>query len=229
MAPDLEELLLQIYRRLRRHFGPRRGWPAETPFEVCTGAILTQNTAWTNVTRAITNLKNAGVFSVEGLVSIREARLAELIRPSGYFNQKARRLKGFINWLQGQYRGELDAMFHTRLPKLRKELLALNGIGPETADSILLYAAGKTTFVVDAYTRRVFSRHGLVSPDSTYEEMKDWFESHLPRRPALFNDYHAQIVAAGSRYCRKRSPDCRDCPLAFLLRLPGLPRRPRCE
>lgn len=214
---------------MRQHFGPRHWWPAETPFEVCIGAILTQNTAWTNVTRAIANLKGAGVFSVEGIASIEEPRLAELIRPSGYFNQKARRLKGFISWLEGQHDGQLKALFRTRLPKLREELLALNGIGPETADSILLYAAGKTTFVVDAYTRRVFSQHCLISADATYEEMKEWFESHLPRRLALFNDYHAQIVAVGSQYCRKRSPGCRDCPLAFLFERQGLPSRPRLE
>ena len=220
--PDTE-LLLKIYDRLRKHFGHRHWWPAETPFEVCIGAILTQNTAWPNVTRAIANLKDAGEFSVQGLADISEARLAKLIRPSGYFNQKARRLKGFIRWLNENYGGDLERMNCTRLPKLRQELLSLNGIGSETADSILLYAANKTTFVVDAYTRRVFSRHGLVSPNATYEEMKQWFERHLPKRRGLFSDYHAQIVAVGASYCRKRSPKCDDCPLRFLYDCAGLP------
>jgi endonuclease-3 related protein len=205
---------------MRQRFGHRHWWPAETPFEVCIGAILTQNTAWTNVTRAIANLKEAGALSVEGIAGLELARLAELIRPSGYFNQKARRLKGFIRWLVERYGGDLDRMRRTRLPKLREQLLALNGVGPETADSILLYAANKQTFVVDAYTRRVFARHGLVRPNATYREIKDWFQVLLPKRLTLYNDFHAQIVAVGVHYCRPRNPRCQDCPLAFLFSRP---------
>lgn len=216
-----QKLVLEIYSKMRGHFGHAHWWPGDSPFEVIVGAILTQNTAWTNVTKAIANLKEAGIFSVEAMVQVPESRLAPLIRPSGYFNQKAKKLKGFFLWLKERYDGDLERMSRVRLPTLRKELLALNGVGPETADSILLYAANKTTFVIDAYTRRIFSRHGLTAPDASYEWMKSWFEVHLPRRQGLFNDYHAQIVNVGKDFCQKQ-PRCERCPLKFLFGLPGL-------
>lgn len=219
------ELLLDIYNRLRKRYGPQCWWPAETPFEVIVGAILTQNTAWRNVTRAIENLKKAGVFSAEKIAETPESRLAELIRPSGYFNQKARRLKGFMVWFRKKYGCNLEQLFARRVPALRAELLALNGIGPETADSILLYAGGKKTFVVDAYTRRIFSRHGFFPENATYEEMKAWFELRLPRRTALYNDFHAQIVHLGVAHCRKR-PLCAGCPLEYLFELVPARSRP---
>lgn len=215
-------MALQIYRRLRRRFGPRHWWPGDSPLEVIVGAILTQNTAWQNVTKAISNLKDASVLGIPELASIPEARLAQLIRPSGYFNQKARKLKGFVAWLMERHQGDLGSMFRTPLPRLRKELLALHGIGPETADSILLYAAGMKIFVVDAYTRRVFSRHGLIQEQASYDEIQAWFEARLPRSLPLYNDYHAQIVQVGKEYCRK-TPLCRGCPLELLA---GFPPRP---
>jgi endonuclease-3 related protein len=209
-------LLLEIYSRMKQRFGPLDWWPGETPFEVCVGAILTQNTAWKNVARAIDNLRAAEVLSTQGISEIEESELAQLIRPSGYFNQKAKRLKTFVDWLNDQYDGDIREMSKTRPVKLREELLSLTGIGPETADCILLYAAGKATFVVDAYTRRIFSRHGLVAEDATYDEIKGFFEERLPRRLALFNDYHAQIVETGKHYCLKKEPKCEGCPLEYL-------------
>lgn len=223
-----QDLLLEIYRRMKDHNGHQRWWPGETPLEVILGAILTQNTAWSNVEKAIANLRAEGVLSVEGLTGLEEERLARLVRPSGYFNQKARRIKCFLDWLHDRYGGSLKRMFCSRLPELREELLALKGIGPETADSILLYAAEKITFVIDAYTRRIFSRHGLVSESATYDEMKEWFEESLPRRRGLFNDYHAQIVRTAVTHCRKK-PDCEACPLAYLFEVSGLPSRIRKE
>jgi endonuclease-3 related protein len=213
---DEQSLLLEIYSRMRERFDPLDWWPGETPFEVCIGAILTQNTAWTNVAKAIDNLRNAGALSVTGISEIKEPELARLIRPSGYFNQKAKRLKTFVGWLNDQYDGDIREMSKTRLPQLRAKLLSLTGIGPETADCILLYAANKVTFVVDAYTRRIFSRHGFIEEDATYDEIKKFFEGRLPRRLALFNDYHAQIVETGKHYCLKKEPECEGCPLEFL-------------
>lgn len=214
-------LLLEIYSRMKQRFGPLHWWPADSPFEVCVGAILTQNTAWTSAAKAIDTLRGADVLSVRGISEIEESELAQLIRPSGYFNQKAKRLKTFVGWLNGQYHGDIREMSRTPLPRLRKELLSLSGIGPETADCILLYAANKTTFVVDAYTRRIFSRHGLVAKDATYDELKNSFERRLPRRLELFNDYHAQIVETGKHYCLKKGPECEGCPLEYLLEREG--------
>ena len=210
-------LLLEIYSRMKQRFGPLHWWPAESPFEVCVGAILTQNTAWTNVVKAINNLRDAEVLSVKGISGIEESELAQLVRPSGYFNQKAKRLKTFVGWLNVQYHGDIREMSRTRLPQLREELLSLTGIGPETADCILLYAANKKSFVVDAYTRRIFSRHGLVAEDATYDEIKGFFEKRLPHQLTLFNDYHAQIVETGKHYCLKKGPECEGCPLEYLL------------
>lgn len=168
-----------IYRKLSRAWGPQHWWPADTPFEVIAGAILTQNTAWTNVERALSNLRQAGVLSAEGIRGLALERLQSLVRPSGYFRRKAQRLKDFIAFLDAQYGGSLDAMFVTPTPQLRQELLAQKGIGPETADSILLYAGHHPTFVVDAYTRRVLERHDAASSDAEYDEIRTLVEDAL--------------------------------------------------
>lgn len=204
--------LLEIFDRLLDRFGPLHWWPAETPFEVCIGAILTQNTAWTNVEKAIRALKQAGIMSVSSLHECDPEQLARLIRPAGYFNVKSRRLKDFTAWLFLQHHGSLEQMFTVDWHELREELLRVRGIGPETADSILLYAGHKTSFVVDAYTRRLFRRLGLLPEAAGYDETRDLFMSTLPEDVRLFNEYHAQIVEQCKRFCRSK-PLCSGCPL----------------
>jgi endonuclease III related protein len=208
---------MAMYRQLLRTYGPQRWWPGETAFEVIVGAILTQNTAWQNVEKAIARLKHAHLLTPRALRRVSEKRLASLIRPSGYFNIKAKRLKSFIRFLFIDYRGSLDAMFKESLEILRERLIRVKGIGPETADSILLYAGGYPTFVVDAYTRRVFSRHGLVPEEIRYEALKRFFMTNLPPDSALFNEYHALIVKVGKDRCKK-VPLCTNCPLELFLR-----------
>ena len=192
--------------------GPRQWWPGETPFEVVIGAILTQNTNWSNVEKAINNLKTAGKLSPVGIYELSVTELAKLIRPSGFFNVKAKRVKAFINWLFSRYEGNLSKMLDQDLQTLRGELLSVKGIGPETADSILLYAGNKPTFVVDAYTHRIFSRHELIPEESTYDEMKSFFEENLPKDVQLFNEYHALLVNVGKMFCKTRKV-CEPCPL----------------
>ncbi len=208
--------LMAMYHKLLSAYGPQHWWPGETAFEVIVGAILTQNTAWQNVEKAIAQLKRARLLTPRALHRVSEKRLASLIRPSGYFNIKAKRLKGFISFLFREYRGNLKEMFGEHLETLRERLLGVKGIGPETADSILLYAGGFPTFVVDAYTRRVFSRHRLVPEDVGYEPLKRFFTSHLPPDAALFNEYHALLVKVGKERCRKE-PQCSGCPLEEFL------------
>lgn len=208
------QVLLKIYRALRRHFGHRHWWPGETPFEVIVGAVLTQNTAWTNVEKAIENLKKEKVLSLAGLHQISDARLAQWIRPAGYFNVKAKRLKNMIEFLR-RYRN-LAALFRGKTEGLRKELLEINGVGEETADSILLYAGRQPSFVVDAYTRRVFERHRYLKGGEEYGDIQKMFMKFLPKRVSLYNDYHAQIVEVGKTYCRK-TPHCNSCPLRSYL------------
>jgi len=193
-------------------FGPRQWWPGETPFEVVIGAILTQNTNWSNVEKAIKNLKTAGKLSPEGIYGLSITELAELIKPSGFFNVKAKRVKAFINWLFSRYEGNLSKMFARDLQTLRSELLSVKGIGPETADSILLYAGNMPTFVVDAYTHRIFSRHELIPEESTYDDMKSFFEENLPKDVQLYNEYHALLVNIGKMFCKPRKV-CEPCPL----------------
>ena len=207
--------LLQIYQKMFDALGPRHWWPGETPFEVIIGAILTQNTNWSNVEKAIKNLKTAGKLSPEGMYELSVTELAELIRPSGFFNIKAKRVKAFINWLFSRYEGNLSKMFAQDLQALRGELLSVKGIGPETADSILLYAGNMPTFVVDAYTHRIFSRHELIPEESTYDEMKSFFEENLPEDVQLFNEYHALIVNIGKTFCKTKKV-CEPCPLKDL-------------
>ena len=205
--------LRAIYRRLVRHFGPAGWWPGETPFEVCLGAILVQNTSWTNVERALECVRGAGRLSFEGLSALSAARMAALIRPSGTFRVKAARVRAFLDFLGSAYGGRVEAMRAEDPWVLRRRLLGVHGIGPETADSIALYAAGQPLFVVDAYTRRAFTRLGLLQSGALgYDEVQRFFMDRLPRDAALFNDYHAQIVRLGKEICRPR-PRCGACPL----------------
>lgn len=206
--------LKEVFDLLLEHYGPRHWWPADSPFEVCVGAILTQNTNWGNVEKAIVNLKREGVLSAEALWEMDRERLAGLIRPSGFFNVKSVRLKEFLRFLLEGY-GSLDAMFSGDWRVLREELIAVRGIGRETADSILLYAGGKPSFVVDAYTVRLFSRLGIVEVGQGYEEVRSLFMAALPSDSALFNEYHALIVEQCKRHCKKK-PSCDACPLAHL-------------
>jgi endonuclease-3 related protein len=204
--------LSAVYRCLYRRWGPQGWWPARSPLEVIVGVVLTQNTAWTNVVRAIANLKQARMLSLPALRRIDEKRLARLIVPAGYYNVKARRLKNVIRFIAG-HPGGLAGLFRTRTHTLRERLLTVNGLGPESVDSILLYAAGKPVFVVDAYTRRIFSRHGFFPATADYHYVQEFFMSHLPCRVQLFNEFHALIVALGKHHCRAK-PRCEGCPLA---------------
>jgi endonuclease-3 related protein len=204
--------LRRVYAALRKAFGHQKWWPGDTPFEIMIGAILTQNTAWSNVEKAILNLKKAKKLSFRALRRISSKRLSQLIRPSGYFNVKADRLKCFMDFLDRECRGDLSKLKRRTMPALREKLLAVKGVGPETADSILLYALDKTSFVIDAYTRRIFSRHGLAKGHETYEGWREIFMRALPENRGLYNDFHAQIVRTGKDYCRK-VPRCEKCPL----------------
>jgi endonuclease III related protein len=205
-------LLMSMYRALRERFGPRHWWPAGSPFEVCVGAILTQNTSWKNVAKAIDSLKAAGRLDPSRIYYTGHDELAQIIKPAGYFNVKATRLRNFINHLVEKHGGDLDSFFSAPVTTLREELLSIKGIGKETADSMILYAANKPIFVVDAYTKRILYRHGLVTADADYDTMQTIFESNIPLEVDLFNDFHAQLVAAGHHYC-KRIPLCDKCPL----------------
>ena len=210
--PVVRSELISYFHALFAAHGPQFWWPGRTRFEVIVGAILTQNTSWTNVERAIANLRRERLLSPAAMERISEQRLASLIRSSGYFRQKARKLKAFLHFLRTKYQGSLTRLFATPTSALREELLAVHGIGPETADSILLYAGNHPVFVVDAYTRRILERHHLAH-SREYEEIRRLFESSLPADPNLFNEYHALIVHTGKHFCRKREPDCDHCPL----------------
>lgn len=205
--------LRRYYRRLYRHFGPQHWWPAQTRFEVILGALLTQNTSWANVEKALDNLRHKGLLSPGKLSRPSAARLERLLRPSGYFRQKARAVRHFLGHLQRRYDGSLRRLLARPAVELRDELLGLNGIGEETADSVLLYAAGRPVFVIDTYTRRVLSRHGLARETAHYGELQNVFHRTLPRNTELFNEYHALLVAVGKRYCHRQAPDCNACPL----------------
>lgn len=212
MSTRTADLLRQFYETLYAAYGPQHWWPGQTPTEVIVGAILTQNTAWRNVERAIDNLRSAHALDFAVLAEMPAETLAELIRPAGTFQVKARRLKSFVGWLEERYGGDLDRMFATPLHALREELLSVSGIGRETADAILLYAGNLPTFVVDAYTARILCRHGLIDREAGYDEIKDTFESNLPVDAAMFNEYHALLVQVGKTHCRPR-PKCDGCPL----------------
>ncbi|MFB3883579.1 MAG: endonuclease III domain-containing protein [Thermodesulfobacteriota bacterium] len=209
---SMKTLLMRIYNRLYQAYGPRHWWPGETPFEVMVGAILTQNTSWKNVELAIGNLKNKEVLNPEGIHRLRKPQLSPLIRSSGYYRIKTIRLKTFVEFLFTNYGGSIKRMGEEDLETLREKLLGVNGIGPETADSILLYGLNKPIFVVDAYTKRILSRHGMIPDHASYEEVQRLFMDHLPEDEKLFNEYHALIVHLGKALCRK-VPKCESCPL----------------
>ncbi len=210
------EQLLDIYHLLLDAFGPQHWWPGETPFEIALGAILTQNTSWSNVERAIANLKAAGLLDANRLHTLDMEQLETLIRPAGYFRVKAKRLRNFTTWLCDRYEGDMQNLEAVATNRLREELLAISGIGPETADSILLYALNRPVFVVDTYTARVMVRHGLIAPEELdYSRLQDLFTSNLEPDVPLFNEFHALLVRAGKDYCKPR-PKCEACPLAPL-------------
>jgi endonuclease III related protein len=209
---DRGKRLLRIYEKLEKFFGDLHWWPGETSFEVAVGAILTQNTNWVNVERAIGQLKAEGVLEPRALHGLDDETLANLIRPSGYFRVKTKRLKAFLDVLCGDFGGDLERMLAGELPQARQRLLGISGIGEETADSMLLYAGGRPVFVIDAYTRRILTRHGVIDGKMPYGELQRLFMTHLPRDAGLYNQYHAMIVATGKRYCRKE-PRCGECPL----------------
>jgi len=213
MLTSHEKKILTIYDRLFEFYGPCHWWPGRTPWEVIVGAILTQNTAWANVEKAIANLRHARCLSISGMRKLGDKQLAQLIRPSGYFNQKVRKLRAFLGFLDKNYGGTLARMRRQRWPRLRNELLEVWGLGPETVDSILLYALEKPVFVVDAYTKRIFSRHRLFTGDWQYQQIQDYFIENLPRRRQLYNEYHALIVNCGKDFCRSSQPRCEICPL----------------
>ena len=206
-------MLTRIYKLLYAHFGPRNWWPARTPFEVMVGAILTQNAAWVNVEKAISNLRKKRVLSARKINRINIKELQNLVRPSGFYKEKAKKLKAFVKFLLA-----LSNVDSYKTKVFRKMLLDVKGIGPETADSILLYAFGRSVFVVDAYTRRIFERHGLVKRSATYGEIRDFFMKSLPKSARLFNEYHALIVETGKNYCKKKKPLCKICPLKVVKR-----------
>ncbi|MDO8525957.1 MAG: endonuclease III domain-containing protein [Candidatus Omnitrophota bacterium] len=206
--------LTKVYNKLYSFYGPQGWWPGDSRFEVIVGAILTQNTAWSNVEKAVRNLKAKGALaSPVKMNALRRGELARLIRPSGYYNVKAARLHNFTSFLAERYSGRLGALAKVPTRRLRDELLAINGIGPETCDSILLYAFGRPVFVVDAYTRRVFSRHGLFIHDLPYESVQALFTENLPSDEKVFGEYHALIVRL-AKGCCKTKPQCEKCPLS---------------
>jgi endonuclease-3 related protein len=209
------EILTRIYELLYDAFGPQNWWPGETRVEIIAGAILTQNTNWTNVEKAIANLISADCLSCQGLRHIDPTRLAELVRPAGYYNLKSRRLKNFVDWLFDDYEGNIENLGTVDTDRLRTELLAIKGVGRETADSILLYAFDRPVFVVDAYTARITVRHGLIEPDAGYEQLRELFESNLPKDIQMFNEYHALLVRVGKEYCKTKAR-CPGCPLEEL-------------
>jgi endonuclease-3 related protein len=202
----------QIFRILFQTFGPQHWWPAESAFEVMVGAILTQNTNWVNVDRALRNLKQTGLLRPRALLANRR-KLPALIRPAGYYNLKTQRLVNFLEYFIRKYRGDKRNYRGVPTRRLRDELLDIPGIGPETGDSILLYALGRPVFVVDSYTRRIFIRHRFFPARLSYEGIRHCFESNLPRRPRIYNEYHALIVRLGKEYCKKNEPLCAACPI----------------
>ena len=206
----VSQTLLNIYRQLLARYEPQYWWPAQEPFEVIVGAILTQSAAWTNVEKAIVNLKSARALSPPALRCLPLSEVARLIHPSGYYNAKALKLKSFAHWLGEHYNDNLGQLFANNTDHLRQQLLAVHGIGPETADSIILYAAAKPIFVIDAYTRRIISRIGLAPGGHSYTAYQTLFMDNLPSDTKLFNEYHALLVCLGKNVCRSR-PLCQQC------------------
>ena len=209
--------LYTYYDALFAAYGPQHWWPGRSRFEIIVGAILVQNTAWSNVVPAIANLRRAKLLTPSAIEAVRFARLAQLIRSSGYFRQKAKKLKAFVRFLREEHQGSLHKMFRTPTAALRGQLLEVHGIGPETADAILLYAGEHPVFVVDAYARRMLERHRLAEPRHGYEYLRHFFESNLAADAALYNEFHALIVHAGKHFCRAKNPRCSECALHSLL------------
>ncbi|MBP7217014.1 MAG: endonuclease III domain-containing protein [Candidatus Omnitrophica bacterium] len=205
--------LYGIFCKLLADVGPQHWWPADSGFEVMVGAILTQNTNWGNVEKAISNLKRHRLLSPKKLSRLPLRKLAALIKPSGYYRVKSQRLKNLVDFLFSQYQGDLALLNAQDTSVLRQQLLSVKGVGPETADSILLYACAKPVFVVDAYTKRILSRHSLIKPQASYEQIQQLCMRALPRRVRIFNEFHALLVAVGKRYCRPKDPLCQECPL----------------
>jgi endonuclease III related protein len=226
--PHGQPHLRSYYDALFAAHGPQHWWPGRSPFEIIVGAILVQNTSWTNVVTAIENLRLAKLLTPRAIDAVSTERLARLIRSSGYFRQKAKKLKNFVRFLRRAYQGSLAKMSRAPTLMLREQLLAVHGIGPETADSILLYAAKHPVFVIDAYTRRILERHGLADESLDYEEVRILFERNLSPDVALYNEFHALIVHTGKHFCRRRDPRCGECPLKSLLPMtqPGPGRAP---
>jgi endonuclease-3 related protein len=206
----------EAYQLLYDHFGPQNWWPGETPLEIMVGAILTQNTNWSNVQKAIVNLKSEKLLDYQSLSQLSVDELAQLIRPAGYYNLKAQRLKNLFDMVADSYDGEVGLFLGDELGSARENLLGVKGVGPETADSILLYACGHPVFVVDMYTHRVFSRHNMVEEETDYQAIQDVFVDHLPQDLQLYNEFHALIVRVASTYCKKTKPLCEKCPLQGL-------------
>ncbi|MDD4909151.1 MAG: endonuclease III domain-containing protein [Candidatus Omnitrophica bacterium] len=209
----MKRRLLGLYRRMLKRFGPQYWWPADSDLEVVVGVVLTQNTSWSNVEKAIGNLKRQGLLSCRKLQAAPRRKLARAIRPAGYFNIKTKRLKNFISHLKKNYAGSLSRMLDKDTASLRRELLSINGIGPESADSIILYAARKPVFVVDAYTRRLMSREGFIKEGAEYDEVQRLFMDNLPHDVDLFKEFHALIVRLAKEHCRKNNPRCDVCPV----------------
>lgn len=207
---------LKVYTTLFQAFGPQHWWPGDTPFEIMVGAILTQNTNWRNARRAIERIKEAGLMD-PGKLLARHRRLPVLIRPAGFYRAKSKCVRAFLRYYVGTYGGRSEAFCGRTTATLRRELLALPGIGPETADSMLLYALGRRVFVIDAYTRRIFGRHGLAEPDLPYDTLQRMLERGLPANVKLYNEYHALLVRTGKEFCRKNDPQCDPCPLRPML------------
>ncbi|HEY97106.1 MAG TPA: hypothetical protein G4O16_02875 [Dehalococcoidia bacterium] len=206
----INQVLLDTYGKLLARYGPQHWWPAEEPFEVIVGAILTQSAAWINVEKAIKNLKKAGPLTPKALRNLTAEEITDLVYPSGYYNVKARKLKAFVSWLGEKYDDSLSGLFSKNTANLREELLLVYGIGEETADSIILYAADKPVFVIDAYTRRFINRRGLKPATESYTAYQALFMKHLPADSQLFNEYHALLVTLGKDVCRK-NPACARC------------------
>ncbi len=206
---------MEVYGLLLSEFGPQNWWPAETELEMMIGAVLTQNTAWNNAERAIQNLKNKNLLSVNSLYEMSPDILAEYIKPAGYYNLKAKRLKSLVRLIKEGFDGNIEKLFSLDTESLRKSLLSVNGIGMETADSIVLYGAGRSVFVVDAYTYRILARHGLIYEEAGYEDIQVFFMDNLDNDAELFKEFHALIVKAGKEFCKKK-PLCSQCPLRVL-------------
>jgi len=215
---NTKKILNQMFARAYKKLGRQHWWPGETPLEIAVGAVLTQNTAWTNVEKAIRALKQKNLISEKKLHTIPAKKLAVLIKPCGYYNIKTKRLKNFIRFLVEDKRAKIEGLKKTPLARLRRELLAVNGIGPETADSILLYALNKPSFVVDAYTKRILERHGIIGKDAEYHEVQDLFARNIPKKTSLYNEYHALIVAIGKNFCLSKVTKCAICPLNMFLK-----------